>query len=201
MLKATQSEVEQLTSFKDDYLGKQQEDIKNSKDIQATLQKSLSDTTTLASSSALYSSQLGEATNNAKKYGNNFKGLAEQLVPTFDSAIDGIKSAKDNILGMAGSIPIFGGMIQKNLEGPFNKATDIISDGIGEGLNIMKSKLADNKSVTEAMSAGFGHMGKAIKDAGAMLICFLEFYVVDWKYFVVNWNGSKTIHGFGSKIS
>ena len=169
LLKATQSEIEQLTSFKDDYLGKQQEDIRNSKDIQTTLQKSLSDTTTLASSSALYSSQLGEAANNAKKYGNNFRGLAEQLGPTFDSAIDGIKSAKDNILGMAGSIPIFGGMIQKNLEGPFNKATDIISDGIGEGLNIMKSKLADNKSVTEAMSAGFGHMGKAIKDAGAML--------------------------------
>ena len=168
-LKGIQAEIEQLTSFKDDYLGKQQEDIKNSKDIQTTLQKSLSDTTTLASSSALYSSQLGEAANNAKKYGNNFRGLAEQLGPTFDSAIDGIKSAKDNILGMAGSIPIFGGMIQKNLEGPFNKATDIISDGIGEGLNIMKSKLADNKSVTEAMSAGFGHMGKAIKDAGAML--------------------------------
>ena len=168
-LKGQQAEIKQLTSFKDDYLKKQANDIKNSKDIEATLQSSLSETLMLASASAEYSDNLGQAVDEAKKYGNNFRELAEQLGPTFDSAIEGIKSAKESVLGLAGSIPIFGGMIKKNLQGPFDDATKVITDGIGESLSIMQSKLDDTGSVTEAMTAGFGHMGQAIKDAGAML--------------------------------
>ena len=86
LLKGEQAEIQQLTSFKDDYLGKQEADIKNSKDIQTTLQKVNEETNSLASSSQAYSDELKTTSQSLTQYGDNFRKFSEELGPTFDSA-------------------------------------------------------------------------------------------------------------------
>ena len=169
LLKGEQAEIQQLTSFKDDYLGKQEADIKNSTDIQTTLQKVNQETNSLASSSQAYSDELKTTSQSLTQYGDNFRKFSEELGPTFDSAAQGIDSAKDSILGLAGSIPLFGGMIESNLKKPFDEAANIMKDGLGQGMQAFTQTINQGGSATDALSSGFQIMGGAIKKAGAAL--------------------------------
>ena len=169
LLKGEQAEIQQLTSFKDDYLGKQEADIKNSTDIQTTLQKVNQETNSLASASQAYSDELKTTSQSLTQYGENFRKFSEEIGPTFDSAAQSIDSAKDSILGLAGSIPIFGGMIESNLKKPFDEAANIMKDGLGQGMQAFTQTINQGGSAADGLSAGFQIMGGAIKKAGAAL--------------------------------
>ena len=168
-VKSQQAELAEVTRFGEEYLDQQFMSLANADDISTGLMEIKGNTSELISETSRYQTELQQSQNSLDQYGDHYRTLVKELGPTFDSAAKGIDSAKESILGIAGSIPIFGGMIENNLRGPFEDAAKTIKLGLGEGFKAFTKVISDGGSVTNAMSAGFGKMKDAIKVAGAAL--------------------------------
>lgn len=168
-VKSQQAELAEVTRFGEEYLNQQFMSLANADDIASGIEEIKGNTSDLISETSNYQNELQQSQDKLDQYGEQYRKLVKELGPTFDSAAKGIDSAKESILGIAGSIPIFGGLIENNLRGPFEAASKEITLGLGEGFKAFTQVIADKGTVTDAMTAGFGHMGKAIKDAGAAL--------------------------------
>ena len=168
-VKSQQAELAEVTRFGEEYLDQQFMSLANADDIASGIEEIKGNTSDLISETSNYQNELQQSQDKLDQYGEQYRKLVKELGPTFDSAAKGIDSAKESILGIAGSIPIFGGLIENNLRGPFEAASKEITLGLGEGFKAFTQVIADKGTVTDAMTAGFGHMGKAIKDAGAAL--------------------------------
>lgn len=168
-VKSQQAELAEVTRFGEEYLDQQFMSLANADDIASGIEEIKGNTSDLISETSNYQNELQQSQDKLDQYGEQYRKLVKELGSTFDSAAKGIDSAKESILGIAGSIPIFGGLIENNLRGPFEAASKEITLGLGEGFKAFTQVIADKGTVTDAMTAGFGHMGKAIKDAGAAL--------------------------------
>jgi hypothetical protein len=168
-VKSQQAELAEVQRFGKDYLDQQSMSLANAENIASGIAEIKGNTSDLISETSNYQTELQKSQDKLDQYGEKYRKLVKELGPTFDSAAKGIDSAKESILGIAGSIPIFGGMIENNLRKPFEDASKEITLGLGEGFKAFTQVISDKGSVTDAMTAGFEKMSQAIKSAGAAL--------------------------------